>query len=210
MNPFDEKAKDWDKNQSNIERAEVIAHAIQQAIPLTPSMTGLEYGCGTGLLSFNLMDNLKFITLADNSPGMLQMLEEKITTRNIGSMKTLLLDLENEEAPDLKPDILYTQMALHHVMKLDLVLTKFHQMISSGGTIAIADLNKEDGFFHGDGFTGHNGFDPDDLALKLKTAGFENVQYAPCYRMKRLINEKEMEFPVFLMTGKKGGSQSEC
>ena len=78
MTNFDERAKDWDSDPKKVERARVVAEAIRAALPLSTDMTALEYGCGTGLLSFALQSELGQITLADTSQGMLDVLGEKI------------------------------------------------------------------------------------------------------------------------------------
>jgi len=54
MTNFDERAKDWDSDPKKVERARVVADAIRSVIPLSKDMHALEYGCGTGLLSFAL------------------------------------------------------------------------------------------------------------------------------------------------------------
>jgi len=66
MNVFDDKALEWDKNQDNIERANVIAEEIMRRVKIKPAMNAFEFGCGTGLLSFNLTGLFKSITLADS------------------------------------------------------------------------------------------------------------------------------------------------
>jgi SAM-dependent methyltransferase len=57
-----------------VERGRQLAEAIRARVPLDPSMHALDYGCGTGLLSFPLRDALGHITLQDSSPGMLAVL----------------------------------------------------------------------------------------------------------------------------------------
>ena len=59
MNEFDIKARDWDNNPQHAERAKTIAWEIKKAVSITHDMTGFEYGCGTGQLSFNLAGVLK-------------------------------------------------------------------------------------------------------------------------------------------------------
>ncbi len=71
MTNFDERAKDWDSDPKKIERARTVSEAIRNTTPVTPQMSALEYGCGTGLLSFALQSDLGQITLADTSQGML-------------------------------------------------------------------------------------------------------------------------------------------
>jgi ubiquinone/menaquinone biosynthesis C-methylase UbiE len=78
MTNFDERAKDWDSDPMKVIRAKTVAEAIRGAISLTKDMSALEYGCGTGLLSFALQADLGNITLADTSQGMLDVLAENI------------------------------------------------------------------------------------------------------------------------------------
>lgn len=50
-------------------QANTCPHAIRARVTLEPGLVALEYGCGTGLLSFALSPYLARITLADTSPG---------------------------------------------------------------------------------------------------------------------------------------------
>ncbi len=158
MSEFDAKARDWDKNQRYIDRSEAVAKALLQVIPVHKQMKALEYGSGTALLSFALKDKFAEITLMDNSREMTAVTEEKIASQGIHNMKPLFFDLENKDYPG-KFDIIYSQMVMHHVQDVEVMLAKFHSLLNPGGYIAIADLYSEDGSFHGEGFHGHLGFD---------------------------------------------------
>ena len=78
---FDDVAREWD-NEKRIERAKVIANKIKTTISVTESKMAMEFGCGTGLISFNLSDVFKNITLIDNSEGMINVVNEKIKKLN--------------------------------------------------------------------------------------------------------------------------------
>src|SRR5512140_801086 len=93
MTNFDEKAKNWDSDPKRIERARAVADAIRKTIPLSTSLSALEYGCGTGLLSFALQSDLGCLTLADTSQGMLDVLSEKIASAGVTNMRPIRLDL---------------------------------------------------------------------------------------------------------------------
>ena len=58
MNEFDLKAAGWDENPVHINRAAAIVGAMLDQIPVTGSMTALEFGAGTGIASFLLRDRL--------------------------------------------------------------------------------------------------------------------------------------------------------
>ncbi len=75
---FDAEARAWDANPLRVARAQAVAAALRASLPLHPALRALEYGCGTGLLSFALYPDLRHITLADSSPGMLAVVADKI------------------------------------------------------------------------------------------------------------------------------------
>jgi ubiquinone/menaquinone biosynthesis C-methylase UbiE len=77
---FDSKAKTWDQHQYRVERAQVVAKAIESKIPLSQVKTALDFGCGTGLLGLNLADKVGHIVLSDTSPGMIEQVNRKIQT----------------------------------------------------------------------------------------------------------------------------------
>ena len=113
MTNFDERAKDWDSDPKKVERARVVADAIRKAVLLSSDMKALEYGCGTGLLSFALQSDLGQITLADTSQGMLDVLTSKIADAGVTNMKPVKLDLASDPLPVEKYDITYSLMTLH-------------------------------------------------------------------------------------------------
>ena len=124
MSSFDERAREWD-TPARIERARQVADAIRRIVPLSKRMTAMEYGCGTGLLTFSLLDDLGRTFLADNSAGMLAVLEEKIAASGRADLTPLCLDLINDPLPGERFDLIYTLLVLHHIPETDLVLERF-------------------------------------------------------------------------------------
>ena len=61
---FDARAATWDDDPTKVERAQAVADAIVRHVSLTGAMNAMEFGCGTGLLSFMLRPRLGRITLA--------------------------------------------------------------------------------------------------------------------------------------------------
>lgn len=203
MNDFDARAKQWDENPMHLQRTQAIAHAMRERLPLSASLRALEVGCGTGLLSFELQRELGPITMTDTSEGMLTVLREKIAAQGISNMEPRLLDLATDRLSPAGFDLVYLQMALHHIPDVEAILQTLKELLAPGGYLAIADLEAEDGAFHGEGFTGHNGFDPRELSRQVAKTGFEEVAADTVYQLQREIDGTPRVFPVFLLTAKK-------
>ena len=204
MTNFDERAKDWDSDPMKVIRAKTVAEAIRNAIPLTAKMSALEYGCGTGLLSFVLQSDLGYITLADTSQGMLDVLAEKISASGVDNMTPLRLDLSVDPLPGPTFDLTYSLMTLHHIADAKGILKKFHALLKPGGWLCVSDLDREDGTFHTDGSTDvHLGFARDELQTWVEEAGFSDVKFSTAYEIKKKIDGVEKTFPLFLLIARK-------
>ena len=200
---FDEKAQEWDNDPVKLERAAAVAAAIRNRVRLSPDLSALEYGCGTGLLSFALSRELGSITLADSSAGMLAVLREKIAASGADHLRPMRLDLTVDPLPAERYDLIYTLMTLHHVSDVDRILRDFHALLRPDGALCIADLDREDGSFHGAGFDGHHGFEREALRDQLAQAGFGEIQFDTCYMMRKSQGEGAREYPVFLAVARK-------
>src|SRR5512147_1114061 len=130
---FDSKARQWDDNPVFQARGLKIAQAVRQSVPLNRNMRALDYGCGTGLLSFPLKDALGPILAADSSAGMLEVLAEKIAAQGVTNMTPLKLDLLADPPPAQRFDLIVTSMTLHHVADTDHILRILHDLLQPGG-----------------------------------------------------------------------------
>ncbi len=200
---FDARAATWDDDPSKVERAKAVAEAIAREIPLSPSMRALEYGAGTGLLSFLLRDKLGEITLADVSDGMLDVARRKIAAAGDPRMRAVRLDLSAGDAVPGAFDIVYSLMTLHHIPDTDGILRRFHRVLAHQGVLCVADLDTEDGSFHGAGFDGHRGFDRVTLRAKSLAAGFADARFTTACEMHKEAGGLMRSFSIFLMVAVK-------
>lgn len=121
---FDKKAKDWDDNR-RIQRSKVIADKIIDYVKLQESFTGLEFGCGTGLISLNLYDKLSKITCIDTSSGMIKQLEDKVAEHNLDKITVTQLNINEDHDLKSEYDIIYSSMSLHHVINVKIIMNTF-------------------------------------------------------------------------------------
>jgi hypothetical protein len=94
-------------------------------------------------------------------------------------------------------------MTLHHIPDIDGILGRFHALLVPGGRLCVADLDTEDGSFHGPGAKVHLGFDRGDLAARMVRAGFTGVRFSTPYEIRRAGAAGPECFPLFLAVGTK-------
>jgi 2-polyprenyl-3-methyl-5-hydroxy-6-metoxy-1,4-benzoquinol methylase len=198
---FDAKAREWD-DAGKIERARQVADAIATAIPWLWRAQVLEYGAGTGLLGFALRNHAAHITLADSSREMLAVAAEKIRVARASDLSVLPLDLTTDPPPATRFDVVCSLLTLHHVPDTAGLLRAFHGMILPGGALCIADLDAEDGSFHGAGVDVHPGFERTALRNLLEAAGFADVRYQTACEVERPVGSGR-RYPVFLATARR-------
>jgi 2-polyprenyl-3-methyl-5-hydroxy-6-metoxy-1,4-benzoquinol methylase len=168
-------------------------------------MSALEFGCGTGLLSFALQRDFAAITLADTSQGMLDVLAAKIADGAVRNMHPCRLDAACSALAGSRFDVIYSLMTLHHIPDTAQTLTRFHGLLNPGGFLCIADLDEEDGSFHGADVTDvHRGFERRALQGQAEAAGFADVQFSAAFTVEKPVDGREKSFPVFLMLATKG------
>lgn len=200
---FDEKAATWDENPGRIERAKAIARSLIKVLDLDKVNKALEYGSGTGLLSFALKDHLHEVVLMDESKEMTRVTEQKVARQSFNQFRPQQYDLLKDELPTDRFDLVYTLLTMHHIADTAAILQKFSQLLNPGGRLAIIDLEKEDGSFHDGEFHGHEGFERADLEVKMQAAGFQIEDYQVIYQIEKETGKGFRYYPLFLLVGRK-------
>jgi ubiquinone/menaquinone biosynthesis C-methylase UbiE len=202
---FDEKAKMWDKDPLKLERARIFAKEILGFLENKEVTNALEFGSGTGLVSFQLKERFRSITLADTSAGMMSVLMEKISNEKITTMKPFLVGGGNELNSLKGFDVIFTLLTLHHVMDINNAFSSFNTILNSGGLVFLGDLITEDGSFHRNDpeFDGHKGFEIEDINTTLRANGFVPLLDKIFYTIEREEDNIKKKFPLFLIVAKK-------
>ena len=200
MATFDERAKEWD-TPDRIERAAEVAAVIAEAVPLSGSERAIEVGAGTGLLGLRFAARLQELVLTDPSTGMLEVAAEKVRRERLSNVRTQQFDLTADTMP-VQFDLLISLLMLHHVEDTTAALAAMRALVATGGRIAVADLDTEDGSFHSAEAEGihHQGFDRGDLGRLAEAAGFVDV----AFRTAATIEDEGRRYPLFLLTARAG------
>lgn len=202
---FDDKAKEWDKDPKRVERARLFAIEIGKMLGENKELNGLEFGSGTGLVSFELTDRFRSITLADSSRGMLEVLEKKIENEKVSIMKPFLVTAPGSLRKLAGFDVIYSLLTLHHIKDIPTLFSELLTILNPGGHLFFGDLFTEDGSFHASDpeFDGHKGFDPDELLKLLKLNGFTNCRSKTLFNIERENNSIVKKYPLFFISAQK-------
>ncbi|HEY9128962.1 MAG TPA: class I SAM-dependent methyltransferase [Sulfurovum sp.] len=195
---FAHKSKTWDMNSKRVQNAKGIAELIVNNINLDKSMEIMDFGAGTGLLSYFVAPYVEKIVAVDNSPSMLLEFQNKCDDFSCHT-EVIEKDLSTDTL-ERKFDGIISSMTIHHLEDIPALFSKFYDMLDEHGFIAIADLDSEDGTFHSDNEgVFHYGFDRQLLARYAQEAGFKDVTFS----LANKISKPHAEFTVFLMTALK-------
>jgi ubiquinone/menaquinone biosynthesis C-methylase UbiE len=202
---FDKEASGWDQEPRRVKLAHDVADTVIREVKLTPVMDTLDYGCGTGLVTLRLQPHVRTITGADSSKGMISVIQEKVKKQGLKNVRTQLVDFELGDKVEGTFHLIVSSMTLHHIHDPAVLLREFHEHLKPGGYLCVADLDSEDGSFHGDN-TGvlHFGFDRKELKELLGKTGFREVRDATAATIVKPVEGLgEKMFPVFLFIGRK-------
>jgi len=192
MSHFNEVASEWDSAEK-VEKMKKLADIVRPFLNDLRGKKILDFGCGTGLFGFELVEEEGEIVGVDTSEGMLKVFNKK--GEGFPKVRSFNLDLETEPLIE-KFDVIVTSMAFHHLDNPKAMVANFKEMLNPNGTLAVVDLDQEDGTFHPDnGKMGvkHHGFSKETLHSWAKNYGlaFE-------HHIINKIQKNEREYGQFL------------
>ena len=195
---FNEKAKDWDANEMRTMLSAAIGSSILEHVSLHEQMRVMDFGAGTGLISSQVAPLVKKIVAVDISEAMLNKLVAKPELQN--KVEIVCQDIIEKPIAD-NFDLIMSAMSMHHVKDTSKLIQRFSEHLNPGASIALADLDKEDGSFHPEDSEGvfHLGLKRNELQIILEKYGFREVQFITAHT----INKEEKKYPIFLVTATK-------
>lgn len=202
---FDEKAATWDEDPQRVKLTNDVADAIISEMKPTRKMDALDYGCGSGLITLRIQPHIKSITGIDSSKVMLEVIQAKVEKQGLKNVRIQFVDFEQGGKAEGMFHLIVSSMTLHHVNEPALLLKQLYDLLLPGGYLGIADLDKEDGSFHNDN-TGvlHFGFERAYLKGLFEQTGLREVRSITAATVVKEIEGKgRLEFPVFLIIGRK-------
>jgi ubiquinone/menaquinone biosynthesis C-methylase UbiE len=191
---FDSQAAIWD-TQRRRARAKALAGVIRQSWGERPEKA-LDFGCGTGLLTFELFPFAGEIAGYDASDGMGNMFRLKMEAAGAKNVRFLTeSEMERERF-----DVIFSSMVLHHIRDVGFAIRRLRALLAPGGRFVWIDIDKDDGTFHRDepDFDGHDGFERDEARALLSDAGFRDVTVKTAYEGVRDVGGVETSYSMFV------------
>lgn len=194
---FNAQANHWDTDRRK-QRAKQISALIREKLQFTGDEVLLDYGCGTGLISFNLSQGVGTVVGYDSSLQMLEVFNSKIDSNKILSTNSL-------ESYNNHFDCVVSSMVFHHIMNLDEALDDVYRIMKVDGKLLIVDLDLDDGSFHRDelDFKGHNGFERNQFKSLVESHGFACIELETALRDNKRSDDKELQYSLFYLYAKK-------
>uniref|UniRef100_Q3AS75 Methyltransferase, putative n=1 Tax=Chlorobium chlorochromatii (strain CaD3) TaxID=340177 RepID=Q3AS75_CHLCH len=206
LEKFNREAATWDEKPRRRLVAKAVAHAIIAHAKPQPTMRALEFGCGSGLVTMPIAPLVGSLVAVDTSPEMVKMVQQKAEEAALTTLTTLVDDLFAEAEAYREPfDLIFSSMTLHHIADTATVLQRVAQLLVTGGVLALADLELEDGFFHDDPHEEvHPGFERSALEAALSAAGLQVRSYHIAHTIHKCNRAGvDAAYPIFLLVAEK-------
>lgn len=200
MNSFDRIAKGYDTD-SRIERARDITDEIRKHIVDSKTKTAMEYGCGTGLVGLQLLQDFESVIFVDSSSGMIEQIRQKLKDMGLEEHTALCADFMDDVPSGLCVDYIFMSLVLHHIHDVKTILTRLRGVLREGGHLLVVDLDAEDGSFHANhnDFAGHNGFDRSELIALAIEAGFSAADAKTFYHGTKSAGGRDVPYSLFIL-----------
>lgn len=167
-----------------IQIAKVSSDAIREYLVDAKSKKAIDFGCGTGLVGMNLLNDFNSMLFLDTSQNMINQIKQKISDLNIQNVDTLCFDFEKEGQSDLHADYIFMTQVLLHINDAPLVLSRLYDVLNIEGHLLIVDFNKNEEIVSD---MVHNGFDQVKLTDIMTKIGYRDIQSKTFYTGSKIF-----------------------
>ncbi|MFD1888230.1 class I SAM-dependent DNA methyltransferase [Paenibacillus wenxiniae] len=194
---FEQMAFKYD-SPTRIEVAVKAAAAIRHYVHDAGNKHAIDFGCGTGLVGMELLDDFRSVLFIDSSSNMIHAVDQKIKNIGVHNASTLCFDLEQDRLDELSADYIFMSQVLLHIADVEFILSRLYLMLNEGGHVIIVDFDHHNGV-HSE-FV-HPGFVQTDLAAQMKEIGYTDVQSYTFYAGERLF--MNLDATMFVLDARK-------
>ena len=172
---FDSIAESW-----NVIRSEYFEERLKYKLL---SLTNIkdkvvaDLGCGTGFVSLALSNEASIVFSVDNSSNMLKQLKRNASDKDYKNLYLIKSSLDNLSLFDESVDVVFINMALHHIKDAKKAISEMHRVLKKDGVVIISDVMEHDGeWAREEMFDEWLGFSNEQIINWLEETGFNNIQ----------------------------------
>lgn len=194
---FNQIARNYD-NSERIKLDKTISSELNLLFNKGTYDSLLDYGGGTGLVTFDIEHHFNYITVLDASPKMVEICNTKIKTLNKTNIAAIEGDLlvSNNIVLHQTYDVILLSLVLLHSGNYMALLQQLVTQLNSNGLLIIVDFDKNENVNHPNIY---NGFEQKDIHKSLRTIGLSNIDSHTFYQGKNIFMNKDAS--LFLASG---------
>ncbi|MBU3161046.1 methyltransferase domain-containing protein [Clostridium frigoris] len=207
---FNEIAQSW-----NVIRSEYFDERLKYKVLSKVNIKDkvvADLGCGTGFLSLALALDASIVFSIDQSVKMLIETRKLMETKKFDNVYPIKSSIDNLALFDESVDVVFINMALHHVKDAKKAIEEMFRIIKKDGTLIISDVQEHNGeWAKTEMFDEWLGFSNNQMEEWLKSAGFNTVNIENTDLLCKGYSSKG-EFTqtgIFIVAANKGGLNSE-
>ncbi|MBU3188100.1 class I SAM-dependent methyltransferase [Clostridium bowmanii] len=203
---FNEIAKSW-----NVIRSEYFEERLKYKVLSKVSIKDkvvADLGCGTGFLSLALALDASIVFSIDQSVNMLRESRKLMDSKKFNNVYPIISSIDNLVLFDESVDVVFINMALHHVKDAKKAIQEMHRVIKKDGTLIISDVQEHNGqWAKEEMFDEWLGFSNNQIEEWLTDAGFNTVNIENTdLKCKGYSSKGEYtETGIFIAVANKGG-----
>lgn len=172
---FDDIAQNWDVIRSEYFEEKLKYAAISKTN--IASKVCADLGCGTGFISLELAKTANIVFSMDVSTNMLKQIYNKAKNQGLENIYPIKASMEQIPLFDNSVDVIFTNMAMHHVENPGIAIKEMHRILRAGGKVVISDVKEHDGqWAREEMYDLWLGFNNSQIKAWLQEAGFKNIK----------------------------------
>lgn len=204
LNYFNSIAKDWNSIRVDYFKDELRDIAIN-SVDLNNKVVA-DLGAGTGFISLKVAETANIVFSIDASKNMLRELNKSAQGLGLKNIYPITGDLENLPLFDNSVDVVFINMALHHVVNPDKAIKEMKRILKDGGRVIITDVEEHDGAWAIDEMNDvWLGFNHRDLKKWYEEAEFKDIDIKDTGLVATGVSSKGhvIKPKIFMAVGKK-------
>lgn len=174
VNYFNSIAKEWNRIRVEYFKDELRERAIN-SVDINNKVIA-DLGAGTGFISLEIAKKANIVFSVDSSKNMLGELYKAVKDSNLNNIYPINSEVEDLPLFDDSIDLIFMNMALHHVENPDKAIKEIYRILKPGGKVIITDVLEHNGqWAREEMFDVWLGFNYDQLINWFEEAYFKNI-----------------------------------